>query len=135
MHNRPLIALLFIAALAACGADAPENAPPPVASMASADAPLRFVGLWAVSEAMCAEPAWRFRAEEVSTLGEVHCAFTEVAPTADGYAINAMCTAEAPPAPYTISLSLTEAPRTMTISGGPWVASTQLVYCAPLPAE
>lgn len=134
MQNRPIIAALFLVALAACGADAPQSAPAPDAQPATEASP-RFVGLWAVSEEMCAEPAWRFRPDEISTLGEVHCAFTNVEQAAGGYAIEAMCTAEAPPAPYQIALSLTDAPRTMTVSGGPWMTSTQLVYCAPLPAE
>lgn len=140
MQVRLWIAALLAAGLAACGAPEPTEPPPAEAAVAApsaapAEATPRFVGLWAVSEDMCAEPAWRFRPEEVSTLGEVHCAFTGVQPNGDGYTIAAMCTAEAPPAPYEITLALTDTPRTMTVSGGPWMAPTQLMYCAPLPAE
>lgn len=143
MQVRLWIAAMLAAGLAACGAPEPAKAPAdapavtaePAVAPAPAEASPRYVGLWAVSERLCAEPAWHFRPEEVSTLGEVHCAFTDVKPNGASYAIEAMCTAEAPPAPYQLELSLTDAPRTMTVSGGPWMAPTQLVYCAPLPVE
>jgi hypothetical protein len=129
MRVRTLIMAVAAAGLAACGA--PDSANP---ASSSAGAP-RFVGLWAVSEALCAEPAWRFAPREVSTLGEVHCEFTEITPNGDRYAISGMCTAEAPPAPYAIELAVSENPRVMIVSGGPWAAPTRLIYCAPLPAE
>ncbi len=103
----------------------PRTLPPP-----SETAP-RFVGLWATSAEGCVEPAWRFEAARVTTRGEVSCAFQNVAQTQAGYELAATCTAEAPPAPYTITLSFAESARAMMISGGPWMA-TSLVYCGPL---
>jgi hypothetical protein len=103
----------------------PRALPPP------SETTPRFVGLWATSAEGCAEPAWRFEAARVSTRGEVSCAFDNVALTPMGYEIAASCTAEAPPAPYTINLSFAESARAMMLSGGPW-AATSLVYCAPL---
>jgi hypothetical protein len=114
--------------LAACS-------PQPAADTAQAEPEARYVGLWAVSEEMCARPAWRFAAHEVSTLGEVHCAFNDVANVGDRYAIAAMCTAEAPPAPYDVALEVSNNPRAMVVSGGPWAGPTSLVYCGPLPHQ
>jgi len=103
----------------------PNTLPPP-----SADTP-RYVGLWAASADGCADPAWRFEERGVSTQGEVSCSFTNVSIVETGYAIDATCTAEAPPAPYRIQLSFAESARAMMITGGPWDSPPALVYCAP----
>lgn len=96
-------------------------------------APPRYVGLWAVDQRLCANPAWRFEADEISTLGEVHCDFDSVREVAGGYDIAATCTAEAPPEPYQLSLRLAESARGLTLSGGPWAGrSTSLVFCRGL---
>ena len=133
MQVRWMIAALFAVGFGACAPAAPPPASAP--EVAAAEAIPRFVGQWAVSEVLCDQPAWRFQPEEVSTLGEVHCAFTEIVPQGAGYAIRAMCTAEAPPAPYQIGLDMSENPRAMIVSGGPWMEPTRLVYCAPLPSD
>jgi hypothetical protein len=104
----------------------PHTLPPP-----SADTP-RYVGLWATTQEGCAEPAWRWEAERVTTRGEVSCNFDSVEQTPTGYALQSTCYAEAPPAPYTIQLSFAESARAMMIDGGPWSAPTSLVYCGPL---
>lgn len=91
----------------------------------------RYVGMWAASAEGCANPAWRFEPNSVSTEGEVSCAFQSVALTPAGYEIAATCTAEGPPTPHTISLSFAESARAMMISGAPW-AATSLVYCGAL---
>ena len=139
----PLISLVF--ALSACGAPERQPEPPATPEAAAArsiappqtppgEATPRYGGLWAVSQEMCEDPAWRFQAREVGTQGEVHCEFTEVAVRDARYVIKAMCTAEAPPAPYDIELAVGEGePRVMLVSGGPWMAGTQLVHCGPLP--
>lgn len=103
----------------------PRTLPPP-----SETAP-RYVGLWAASAEGCSEPAWRFEADRVTTRGEVACSFENVTLTQTGYEIAASCTAEAPPAPYTIHLSFAESARAMMVSGAPW-AATSLVYCGAL---
>ncbi|HRK63765.1 MAG TPA: hypothetical protein PLN53_05175 [Terricaulis sp.] len=133
MSFRTLI-FVCIVSLAAC--EAPETAAPPepVSAPAAETAP-RYVGLWAVSEAMCENPAWRFQAQEVGTLGEVHCEFIEVSPAGGSFEISAMCAAEGPPAPYNITLNVTDEPREMLVSGGPWAAPTRLLYCGPHPTE
>jgi len=135
MHVRNLlIATMAACGLAACGA--PESAPAPTPQQSAETAPnLRFVGLWGADAAQCADPAWRFAADEVSTRGEVHCAFTEVSQSGARYAIRAMCTAEAPPAPYDITLEVSENPRALVVAGGPWAEPIRLVYCAPHPEE
>jgi len=144
-HIRGAGVALLLVAFAACSP--PEAEPPPDPDAAvqlgepqplpstlpapSADTP-RYVGLWATTAEGCAEPAWRFEANRISTRGEVSCEFQNVAMTNTGYEIAASCTAEAPPAPYTINLSFAESARAMMISGGPWSAGTSLVYCRPL---
>lgn len=95
----------------------------------------RYVGLWATTAEGCAEPAWRFEQNRVSTRGEVSCEFQNVAVTDRGYDIQASCTAEAPPTPYAIQLSFAESARAMMISGGPWQQGTALVYCGSLPTQ
>lgn len=104
----------------------PSTLPPP-----SATSP-RYVGLWATTAEGCAEPAWRFEENRISTRGEVSCEFQNVTMTARGYDIQAQCYAEAPPEPYTIQLSFAESARAMMISGGPWQSGTALVYCSAL---
>jgi hypothetical protein len=104
----------------------PRVLPPP------SEATPRYVGLWATSAQGCSDPAWRFEPRQVTTRGEVSCAFQDVAPTDTGYEIAASCTAEAPPERYTIQLSFAESARAMMISGGPW-SPVSLVYCGALP--
>lgn len=107
----------------------PSTLPPP-----SSTTP-RYVGLWATTAEGCADPAWRFEAARVSTQGEVTCEFRNVTMTDRGYDIQAMCTAESPPTPYSIQLSFAESARAMMISGGPWQSGTALVHCAALPTQ
>jgi hypothetical protein len=95
----------------------------------------RYVGLWATTAEGCADPAWRFEEQRVSTRGEVSCEFQNVTVTDRGYDIQAQCTAQAPPEPHTIQLSFAESARAMMISGGPWSAGTALVHCGPLPTQ
>lgn len=125
-------------ALAACGQPAELPAePPPVDAVGPTPAPPppnevpRYVGLWAVSQALCVDPAWLFEAQQISTQGEVHCDLVTVTNIPGGYSIEAMCTAEAPPAPYRLRIAIASA-GSMTIEGGPWSQSPSLVYCGPL---
>lgn len=104
----------------------PRTLPPP-----SAETP-RYVGLWAAAALGCDEPAWRWEAERVTTRGEVSCEFNDVQMTPTGYAIQATCTAQAPPTQDTIQLSFAESARSMMVSGGPWEGSIGLTYCGPL---
>lgn len=130
-----LLLMGLAGALAACGApEAPTDLPnTPEAEQALTVAQPAFVGAWAAGADLCVEPAWRFNARELITLGEVHCAFSDIAPTPNGYAIKAMCTAEAPPAPYELAITLGDGGRAMTLSGGPWGdPPMQLVLCGPL---
>lgn len=97
----------------------------------SADAP-RYVGLWATTVNGCADPAWRFEADRISTQGEVSCTLDNVQMVATGYEIAATCTAQAPPEPHTIRLSFAESARAMMVVGGPWSPAPSLVYCGGL---
>ncbi len=56
----------------------------------------RYVGRWATDPADCADRAWRFTEEELHTPAGSVCRFTQVRPVADGYDIDARCTAEGP---------------------------------------
>lgn len=107
----------------------PRTLPPP-----SEETP-RYVGLWAAASVGCDQPAWRWEENQVTTQGEVSCAFDTVEMTSTGYTIQATCTAQAPPTQETIQLSFAESARAMLVSGGPWSGDIGLTYCGPLPAE
>jgi hypothetical protein len=92
----------------------------------------RYVGRWAAASLGCEQPAWRFEAQRVSTQGEVSCEFNDVQMTPTGYAIQATCTAQAPPTQETIQLSFAESARAMMVAGGPWSGDIGLTYCGPL---
>lgn len=140
MWNKIIIALGLLALCVACNPSEPD--PEAAAKLGPAQeierdlppatAAPRYVGLWAASEALCVDPAWTFRAEGVSTQGEVSCTFDRVSETSSGYEIAATCYAEAPPAPYTIQLAFAESAQAMLVTGGPWAGQTGLVFCAPL---
>ncbi|MBL8531359.1 MAG: hypothetical protein JNK94_06455 [Hyphomonadaceae bacterium] len=119
----------LLIALMGC-TDPPSNATPAVETPAAdASAVPRFVGVWASRSVGCSVPAWTFRAEGLSTQGEVACAFNTVRETPSGYVIAADCTAEGPPAPYELRLTLGSG--TMTVDGGPWDQPHHLMICPP----
>lgn len=109
-----------------------EVRPLPSTLPAPSETTPRYVGLWATTAEGCAEPAWRFEQNRISTRGEVSCEFQNVAMTDRGYDIQAQCSAQAPPEQHNIRLSFAESARAMMISGGPWQSGTALVYCTPL---
>ncbi|MGE0739866.1 MAG: hypothetical protein AB7O98_00880 [Hyphomonadaceae bacterium] len=141
--RRAAVAVVSVALIACADPAEPEPDPEAAAEVGPAEsigrtlpAPSeetpRYVGSWAASAEMCRQPAWLFSARELSTLGEVSCTFDDVALTNTGYAIQATCTAQAPPERSLIQLSFAESARAMMISGGPWGAPIGLVYCGPL---
>lgn len=101
----------------------PRTLPPPTEERP------RYVGLWAASAEGCAEPAWRFRADGVSTMGEVSCSFDTVTIVPTGYQIASTCHAEGDVTRNTIELSFAESARAMMVSGGPWASPIGLTYC------
>ncbi|MCR5876350.1 hypothetical protein LRS10_20705 [Phenylobacterium sp. J426] len=133
---RPLMLVLPVIALAAC-----ERAEPPKVT-AAAEAPAAsatpdvrrqapFVGRWAASPELCADGAWVFRTDGVSTAGEVSCRFASVEPSASGYRIAAACSHEGSESEGEIGLSITDPapPESMTVSGGPWNGPVTLRRC------
>ena len=129
MRITTMILSLLAFGAAACG-EADRAAAPAEAGAAPAQtaaAPAGYVGLWGADEAQCADPAWRFAANEVSTRGEVPCALADISAEGARYAIRAMCTG-GPPAAY--HARYTSAARAL-VSGGR--GSRRLVYCAPHP--
>lgn len=140
-----LTAAALAAALAACGDPvAPEPDPDAAAQLGPAE-PLpqlpppsetqpRFVGLWATTQNGCQAPPWTFRADGVSTQGEVSCDFSNLRMTESGYIAAAVCHAEGETTNHDIQFSFAESARAMMVSEGPWAGPTSLVYCRPLPA-
>lgn len=114
---------------------APDAEPLPPSLPPPDEAQPRFIGRWAAAALGCDQPAWTFRADEVSTQGEVHCRFERIAITETGYDIDAACTAQAPAERHRIQLSFAESARAMLVSGGPWAAPIGLTYCGPLTPE
>lgn len=148
MNLRLIPALLATAALAACQREA--EAPPPAepvsaavpaptgdpaetAARADVDQPTgqSFVGRWAATPALCADGAWDFTAEGVSTAGEVSCRWTRVEPVRTGFRVGARCTAEGTQTDSAVDLALTDTaePRRMTVTGGPWDGPITLTRC------
>ncbi|GAN00402.1 hypothetical protein U91I_04068 [alpha proteobacterium U9-1i] len=137
------LAALSLLALAACGqpAEPPAAAPMeaeessalPVPSSGPNSAP-RYVGLWAASQEMCADPAWRFEPRRISTKGEVSCDLNTVSDIPGGYAIDAACTAEGALSLHPqMRITFAESAGAMMIEDGPWPDPPGLVYCAALP--
>jgi len=143
---RPATRILAFAVLsfglAACGerpagqvseAAPAASAAPPTAAPAPTPAQPSYVGRWAVSLAACQTGGWEFRKDSVGTAGEVSCEFRKVTPKADGYAIDAQCTAQAPPElkSFTLTFAGVGPAETMTVAGGPWSGPVALVRCPP----
>lgn len=139
---RALGLLLLPAALVACSepaappsqaAPAPAPAPTPPAAPAPTTAQPSYVGRWAVSLAACQAGGWEFTKDSVGTAGEVSCQFDKVTPRAGGYAIDAQCTAQAPPElrSFTLAFAGVGPAETMTVAGGPWDGPVTLVRCPP----
>jgi hypothetical protein len=147
---RAITAALLALALAACGRETSspnivKDAPPPTrteppnaqpaatakpgASLPPASAAYRYIGRWAADVAACPQGAWRFEERKLTTAGEVACTFDKVARTAAGYDIAATCTAEAPPAPYRLSLTFAESAKAMLVEGGPFDGPIGLIWC------
>lgn len=105
----------------------PQSLPPPTGTQP------RFVGLWATTQNGCAAPPWTFRADGVSTQGEVSCEFSNLRMTEAGYVVAAVCHAEGQTTNHDIQFSFAEPARAMMVSEGPWAGPTSLVYCGPLP--
>lgn len=106
----------------------PRTLPPPGAEP-------RFVGLWAASQDMCADPAWRFRPDGVSTQGEVSCSFEQISDIPGGYTVQATCHAEGETTQHQMQITFAESARAMMIADGPWSPAPGLVYCGALSAE
>lgn len=132
-----LTLLLGLSLLAACSEEprAPAAAPAPAAPAAvpPTQATPSYVGRWAVSLAACQTGGWEFKRDSVGTAGEVSCQFRKVTPAAHGYAIDAECTAQAPPElkSFTLVFSGVGLAETMTVAGGPWSGPVALVRCPP----
>jgi len=92
----------------------------------------RFVGRWATAQNGCEAPPWTFRADGVSTQGEVSCDFSNLRMTETGYIVSAVCQAEGNVSAHDIQFAFAESARSMLVSEGPWAGPTSLVYCGPL---
>ena len=109
---RPVLVLTGAGLLAACTNY--ENPPPEP----PAGEPF-FVGEWAAEAGMCANP-WVITTTGLTTPGEVACTFDAVTQTATGYEVAAQCTAEAPPAPYTLTFAYAQSAQALLIEGAPF---------------
>jgi hypothetical protein len=145
---RTIVFALTAVVIAACGPTAPvEEQPDPEAAaevgpvealprtLPPPSADPRFVGLWAVSEDLCANPAWRFRADGVSTQGEVSCSFGQVSEIPGGYNVTATCHAEGETTQHEMQITFAESARAMMVANGPWSPAPGLVYCGPLTSQ
>ena len=94
-----------------------------------------FVGRWAADASMCSFGAWDWRADGVTTAGEVSCTFSQVTPVPGGYDISAMCLAEGVSTPSQIRVRFPESAGGMTVDGGPWqpIGLTQCAGASTIP--
>lgn len=122
-----LVALLLFA----CGE--PSAPPNPTPSVDPTPATAPYVGRWAVSLAGCQNGAWEFAKDSVGAAGEVSCVFKKVTPGPSGYAVEAECTAQAPPelTSFTLAFSGVGPAERMTVAGGPWSGPVALIRCPP----
>lgn len=135
--TRSLLVALALVALAACDRDAGETIPSPAGqseimphTLPPAAQTPRFVGRWAWADDRCAQDAWTFRADGLSTPGEVSCSWTDIREAPGGYDVSATCIAEAPPEEYIFQLRFAESAQAMMVDGGP-MGAVSLVYCGP----
>jgi len=128
--------LIAIAALAlmtsACGpqqnAETPPSAPapaplPPQALPAPAPKPAPntnafYVGKWAKSQADCDANAWSIT-QNALTAPDGHCAFDQVAPVTEGFAVEASCQWAGKPVHASMRLSYAQSAKALLISGSP----------------
>ena len=93
-----------------------------------ADPGLRFVGDWAANAGACETAAWKFTDTMVSTPAGSTCSFNKVEEVAEGYDIEATCTAEAPPTSDMLKVRLAEEAGSMVFESET-IADASLVSC------
>jgi len=114
---------------AASATDVNASAPAgDLGTLPPADAKLRFVGLWATSEANCATAPWRFAADKLSVEGGPQCTFYNVARAAGGYDLAAQCPTKEPVHTDLIKLRFAESARAMLVESNA-IKPTGLIYC------
>ena len=121
----------FVTSPGASGLLVAADTTTPPGELPPASSPTRYVGQWAAASLGCAEPAWRFEADRLTTKGEVSCAFMQVTPTPSGYDIAARCLAEGAERASTLRLRFAESAKAMLVSGGPFSGEIGLTYCGP----
>jgi hypothetical protein len=156
MRRPALLCLAPAAMIAACQADEPREptvpaneaavpaaneAEPPapdngtdreaMRKMPPASATVRFVGMWAADESLCATTAWRFAGDRLNTPAGSVCRFQKVREVPGGYDITARCTAEGPETEDRIRLRFAESAQAMMFESEV-IADAGLIYCGPL---
>jgi hypothetical protein len=97
-------------------------------SLPPANAPLRFLGSWAASQAECASRPWRFTRTELTTANGSHCSIYKVSQVPGGYDLAAECPAKKPVPTDLIKLRFAESARAMLVESNA-IAPKGLVYC------
>ena len=93
-----------------------------------ADAPLRFVGLWATSRANCTARPWRFTENSLAAADGPHCSIYKVTKAPGGYDLAATCPAKKPDPTDLIRLRFAESARAMLVESNA-IQPTGLIYC------
>lgn len=148
---RLLIPIVLALPLAACGANPPEESPansaddiavadvPPPPAPAenvvaenappSSERPYRFTGHWAVDQAACKSPPWKFTEKDLTTKGEVYCRFDKIEAVPGGYDITAACQAEGNETRETMRLRFAESAGAMLVESDQTYKGIGLIRC------
>jgi len=125
--------------LAASAPAAAANSSTPAANVASAasnaigalppaDNPLRFVGVWATSEANCTTKPWRFTENKLTATDGPKCSIYKVTKAPGGFDLAATCPGKKPVETDLIRLRFAESARAMLVESNA-ISPTGLIYC------
>jgi hypothetical protein len=106
-------------------ASAASNA---VGALPPADSPLRFVGLWATSEANCTAKPWRFTENKLTATDGPKCSIYKVTKAPGGFDLAATCPGKKPVETDLIRLRFAESARAMLVESNA-IPPTGLIYC------
>ncbi len=105
------------------------SAPSGFGTIASANAPLRFLGTWAANKAACISAPWHFTRSEMRAANGDHCTIYQVSELPGGYDLAVQCPAKKPLPTDLIKLRFAQSAGAMLVESNA-IAPTGLVKCS-----